>query len=180
MKPTALQYGLHISWWLDERRDLIKSTWAAGRYLSVLYRIFNDWHLALSAYNMGENRLKKLIQQHRTRDFWTLSEKKNFPKETKEYIPKFLAAALIAKNPKYYGFNITYSLKPYSYTYQFVPGGTDLIRIAQQLDISPLEIKELNPELKRSFVPKEVSSHRIRVPNDFRKKVALYFTENIR
>ncbi len=180
MKPTALQYGLHINWWLDERRDLIKSTWAAGRYLSALYGMFNSWHLALSAYNMGENRLKKLMQKHKTRNFWSLSEKKGFPKETKEYIPKFLAATLIAKNPKHYGFNITRSLKPYSYTYQFVPGGTDLIQIAQQLDISPLEIKKLNPELKRALIPKEISSHRIRVPNDFRRRVALYFTKNIR
>ncbi len=180
MKPTALQYGLKVNWWLDERRDLIKSTWAAGRYLNTLYRMFGDWHLALSAYNMGENRLKKLIKRHGTRNFWVLSQKKGFPLETREYVPKFLAAALIAKNPTHYGFNITRKLKPYSYTYQFVPGGTDLFRIAQQLEISPLEMKELNPELKRAFVPKEIASHRIRVPKDFRKKVALYFSENVR
>lgn len=180
MKPTALQYGLKINWWLDERRDLIKSTWAAGHYLTKLYGMFGDWHLALSAYNMGENRLKRLIKRHGTRNFWVLSEKDGFPSETREYVPKFLAAALIAKNPTHYGFRITEKLKPYSYTYQFVPGGTDLFRIAQKLKISPLEMKELNPELKRSFVPKEVSSHRIRVPKDFRKKVALYFSENIR
>ena len=142
MKPTALQYGLKVNWWLDERRDLIKSTWAAGKYLRNLHVMFNDWNLALSAYNMGENRLKRLIKKHKTRNFWVLSEKKDFPKETKDYVPKFLAAALIAKNPDYYGFKLKRILKPYSYTYQFVPGGTDLLYISKQLKISEEHMKE--------------------------------------
>ena len=112
--------------------------------------------------------------------FWVLSERSDFPKETRNYVPKFLAAALIAKNPKYYGFEIKRSLKPYSYTYQFVPGGTDLLKISNQLQIPPEFMKELNPELKRALVPKEISSHRIRVPKDFRKKVAMYFSKDIR
>jgi membrane-bound lytic murein transglycosylase D len=178
MEPTAKQYGLRVNWWLDERRDLIKSTWAASRYLSQLYKMFGDWHLALSAYNMGENRLKRLIRRHGTRNFWVLSEKPGFPKETKDYVPKFLAAALIAKNPKHYGFNITEKLKPFSYTYQFVPGGTDLSRISKLLKITPEELEALNPELKRSLVPKTVASHRIRVPKSFKQRVAMYFKNN--
>lgn len=180
MKPTALQYGLKVNWWLDERRDLIKSTWAAGKYLRNLYSMFNDWNLALSAYNMGENRLKKLIKKHGTSDFWVLSQKDDFPKETRDYVPKFLAAALIAKNPSYYGFEIKRTLKPYSYTYQFVPGGTDLLKLASRLRISSEYMKELNPELKRALVPRGISSHRIRVPKNFRKKVAMYFANDIR
>ncbi len=180
MEPTARQYGLKINWWLDERRDLIKSSWAAGKYLRTLYSMFNDWPLALSAYNMGENRLKKLIKLHKTTDFWILSQKKDFPKETKDYVPKFLAAALIAKNPEHYGFHITKTLPPFSYTYQFVPGGTDLLHISNKLKISSKTMKELNPELKRAFIPEEVTSHRIRVPKDFRKKVAMYFSKEIR
>jgi len=180
MEPTALQYGLKVNWWLDERKDLIKSTWAASKYLRKLYMQFGDWNLALSGYNMGENRLRKLIARHKDRNFWTLSKKRGFPKETREYVPKFLAAALIAKNPQYYGFKIKNKLKPFSYTYQYVPGGTDLYRISKQLQIPSQRMEELNPELTRAFVPKEVKSHRIRVPKDFRKKVALYFSKNIR
>ena len=180
MEPTAKQYGLKVNWWLDERKDLIKSTWAASKYLRKLYQQFGDWNLALSAYNMGETRLSKLIKRHNDRNFWSLSLKKGFPSETRQYVPKFLAAALIAKNPQYYGFQIKNHLKPFSYTYQYVPGGTDLYKISKQLEISTEELKNLNPELTRSFVPKEVKSHRIRVPKNFREKVALYFSKNIR
>ena len=180
MEPTALQYGLKVNWWLDERKDLIKSTWAASKYLRKLYMQFGDWNLALSGYNMGENRLRKLIARHGDRNFWTLSKKRGFPKETREYVPKFLAAALIAKNPHFYGFQIKEKLKPYSYTYQYVPGGTDLYQISKQLQIPTERMQNLNPELTRAIVPKEVKSHRIRVPKNFRKKVALYFSKNIR
>lgn len=180
MEPTALQYGLKVNWWLDERKDLIKSTWAASKYLRKLYKQFDDWNLALSAYNMGETRLSRLIKRHKDRNFWSLSLKTGFPSETRQYVPKFLAAALIAKNPQYYGFQIKEHLKPFSYTYQYVPGGTDLYRISKQLQIPAEEMKKLNPELTRSFVPKEVRSHRIRVPKNFREKVALYFSKNIR
>lgn len=178
--PTAKHYGLKINWWLDERRDLTKSTWAAGLYLQKLYNQFEDWYLALSAYNMGETRLTRLIRQHKTRDFWVLSKKRNFPKETKDYVPKFLAAALIAKNPAFYGFELNNSIQPLSYTYQFVPGGTDLYQIARQLKISKSEMKDLNPELLRAYIPENITSHRIRVPKDFRTKVALYFSKSIR
>ena len=141
---------------------------------------FGDWNLALSGYNMGENRLHKLIRRHKDRNFWSLSLKKGFPEETRQYVPKFLAAALIAKNPQYYGFHIKNRLKPFSYTYQYVPGGTDLYHISKQLNIPSQTMQELNPELTRYLVPKEVKSHRIRVPKDFRKKLALYFSKNIR
>ena len=112
--------------------------------------------------------------------FWILSKKKGFPEETRDYVPKFLAAALIVKNPVYYGFKKPKKYKPYSYTYQYVPGGTDLKSIANKLKISTKRMKELNPELKQYFVPKNIKSHRIRVPKNFKAKVALYFSKNIR
>jgi membrane-bound lytic murein transglycosylase D len=177
IKPTAESYGLEINWWLDERHDLIKSTWAAAQYLDRLYKLFDDWYLALSAYNMGETRLRKLIRRHGTRDFWKLSLKKGFPKETRDYVPKFLATALILKNPAYYGFQDPINVKRLAYSYQFVPGGTDLYELSKRFDISTDLLKELNPELKRYYVPKTVRSHRIRVPRDFRTKVALYLSK---
>ena len=175
--PTAKSYGLEINWWLDERHDLIKSTWAAAQYLERLYGQFDDWYLALSAYNMGETRLRRLIRRHGTRDFWKLSQKRGFPKETRDYVPKFLAAALIVKNPSYYGFQDPVNVKRLAYSYQFVPGGTDLYELSRRFDISADVLKELNPELKRYYVPKTVRSHRIRVPKDFRTKVALYLSK---
>jgi len=177
IRPTAKYYGLKMNWWLDERHDLIKSTWAAAQYLEQLYILFGDWYLALSAYNMGETRLKRLIKRHGTRNFWRLSKKRGFPKETREYVPKFLAASLIVKNPRYYGFQDPINVKRLSYSYQFVPGGTDLYEISRRFNISTALLKELNPELKRYYVPKTVRSHRIRVPKDFRTKVALYLSK---
>lgn len=178
MGPTALSFGLKINWWLDERHDLVKSTWAAGRYLKKLYGMFGNWYLSLSAYNMGETRLKGLIKRHKTKDFWTLSKKKGFPTETREYVPKFLAASLIVKNPLYYGFTPPTSTQKKPYSYQFVPGGTDLFELSRKFDVSAEDLKKLNPELKRYYIPKTVSSHRIRVPNDFRQKVSLYLSKN--
>lgn len=180
IQPTAEAYDLKINWWLDERHDLIKSTWAAARYLKKLYYRFDDWYLALAAYNMGETRLARLIKKHKTRDFWKLSKLKGFPKESREYVPKFLAAALIVKNPTYYGFKTPHVSPMQAYTYQYVPGGTDLYQVAKKLDITPKKFKELNPELKRFFIPDGVSSHRIRVPKGFKRRVALYLSTQIR
>lgn len=172
MAPTAKQYQLNISWWIDERRDLVKSTWAASQYLKNLYGMFGDWYLALSAYNMGENRLKRLIKRHGDANFWTLSKKRGFPEETREYVPKFLAATLIAKNPHAYGFKSPSKPKIEPYTYHYVPGGTDLVRIAQTLKISKEMLKKLNPELNFAYIPDDIKAHRIRVPKDFGQRVS--------
>ncbi len=177
IKPTALFYGLEINWWLDERHDLIKSTWAAAQYLDRLYDIFGDWYLALSGYNMGETRLRKLIKRHKTKNFWKLSRLKGFPKETRDYVPKYLAATIILKNPSFYGFKNPINVRRTKYSYQFVPGGTDLYDLSRKFDISSELLKELNPELKRYVVPKGIRSHRIRVPENFRSKVSLYLSK---
>ena len=177
IKPTAKSYGLEINWWLDERYDLIKSTWAAARYLEQLYELFDDWYLALSAYNMGETRLRKLIRKYKTKNFWKLSRHRDFPRETRDYVPKFIATALVVKNPRYYGFQNPINVKKLAYSYQFVPGGTDLYELSRRFNISTNLLKELNPELKKHYVPKTVRSYRIRVPKDFRTKVALYLSK---
>ena len=78
MKPTALRFHLIVNEWLDERRDFEKSTRAAGRYLKSLYQEFGNWLLSLSAYNMGETRLRQLIQKYKTKNFWALARKADF------------------------------------------------------------------------------------------------------
>ena len=172
--PTAKRYGLKKYWWLDERRDFVKSTKAASSYLSDLYRMFGSWYLAASAYNMGENRLRRLIRQHKTKNFWVLSQKRNFPKETRDYIPKLVAAVIIAKSPKLYGFRRTQPMKPYSYEYFNVPGGTDIHGLARYLGVPKKQLKRFNPELIVGLVPKFVRSHQIRIPKGRMKSVATY------
>lgn len=161
---TANRYGLKTNWWLDERRDITKSTVAAAQYLNDLYRMFDSWYLAAAAYNMGEGRVKKLVKRHQTRNYWMLSQKSDFPTETVNYIPKLMAALLIAKAPAMYGFSGLNPQMPHEYEYFTVPGGTDLENLAYYTGINLEEMRSLNPELVKGFVPQFVSSHRIRLP----------------
>src|SRR5690606_38018236 len=153
IESTANRYGLQTTWWLDERRDFAKSTTAATKYLGDLYKMFGSWYLTASAYNMGEGRLKRLIKKHKTNNYWVLAKKPDFPKETSDYIPKLIAAMLIAKAPRLYGIRITEPKAPYSFDYFHVPGGTDLITMAAAIGTSSSNLQGLNPELLKGFVP---------------------------
>lgn len=174
IKSTAKRYDLEVTWWLDERRDHQKSTVAAARYLGDLYKLFGSWYLTAAAYNMGEGRTGRLIKKYGTKNFWVLSQKRDFPKETREYIPKLLAAVLISKAPKLYGFTNIEPKDPYSFDYFHVPGGTDLMNLAKYLNIDHEKLNRLNPELLKSFVPSFIKSHRIRIPKGSSAKVSTY------
>lgn len=172
--PTANRYGLRTIWWLDERRDFSKSTTAAARYLGDLFRQFGSWYLTAAAYNMGEGRMQRLVSKYKTKNYWVLSRQADFPDETKQYIPKMLAAMLIAKAPRLYGFHELNPQEPYSFDFYSVPGGTDLVNLARYLGVSSAALAKLNPELVKGFIPSNVSSHRIRVPKGLTLKVAQY------
>lgn len=172
--PTANRYGLRTSWWLDERRDFNKSTVAAARYLGDLFRQFGSWYLTAAAYNMGEGRMLRLVTKYSTRNYWVLSKQTDFPEETRHYIPKMLAAMLIAKAPKLYGFHELNPQEPFSYEYFHVPGGTDLYNMAQFLGVSSGHLTRLNPELVRGFVPTHIPSHKIRIPKGSTARVSQF------
>jgi len=172
--PTARRYGLKTTWWLDERRDFTKSTSAASRYLADLFHQFGSWYLTAAAYNMGEGRMQKLVKRYHTHNFWILSKRADFPDETRQYIPKLLAAMLIAKAPQLYGFHDLIFQQPYRYDYFNVPGGTDLYNLAHYLGVGAHELVRLNPELVKGFVPSFVRSHRIRVPKGLVPKVSQF------
>ncbi len=174
IETTANRYGLRTNWWLDERRDVNKSTTAASRYLGDLYKQFGSWYLTASAYNMGEGRMQKLIKRHGTRNYWILSSKDDFPAETRQYIPKLLAAMLIAKAPQLYGFR---GIKPHAaarYDFFHVPGGTDLHNLAHFVGIPTSNILKLNPELIKGFVPSTVQNHRIKIPKGSLSRVSAF------
>lgn len=177
IEATANRYGLRTTWWLDERKDFNKSTVAAAKYLGDLYRMFDSWYLTAAAYNMGENRMKRLVQKHGSRNFWALARKPDFPKETRDYIPKLLAAMLISKAPRLYGFYDVQRLAPYSYEYFPVPGGTDLTSLANSIGSTHEQLSLLNPELTKGIVPPFVRSHRIRIPQGMTGSMAKYFKE---
>ncbi|MCY4320971.1 MAG: lytic transglycosylase domain-containing protein [Bdellovibrionaceae bacterium] len=164
IKPTALEFGLKINSWIDERQDFERSTQAAASYLYKLYIEFEDWLLAMSAYNMGENRLRGLIKKHQTSNFWKLYKKADFPRETSLYVPKILAANHILKRPSQYGLKNFVVLTPYNYDIFYIPGGSNLKKISIETGISLKELKKLNPSLKKYKIPQYIASHPIRIP----------------
>ena len=164
IKPTGLEFGLKINTWIDERQDFQKSTLAATKYLYKLYEEFEDWLLAMSAYNMGEARLRKLIKKHETKNFWLLYKKPDFPRETALYVPKILAVSHIIKNPARYGWSEFQILTPHRYDVFFTPGGTNLKKMSSDTQISLAQLKTLNPDLKSHTIPKFIPHHQIRVP----------------
>jgi len=101
---TAKRYGLAIDWWRDERRDPVKSTEAAANYLSDLYEMFGSWNLAMAAYNAGEGKILKALKRSKSDDYWPLLDTSYIRNETKNYVPKFIAASAIASNPEEFGF----------------------------------------------------------------------------
>ena len=164
IKPTGLRFGLRINHWIDERQDFQKSTEAASKYLVYLYGEFADWLLSMSAYNMGEVRLRGLIQKYQTRNFWILYKKADFPRETALYVPKILAAVRLIKNPEVYGLSEFPILSPYQYDVFFTPGGVNLQKLSLGTKIPLKALKTLNPDLKSHIIPKSIAFHPIRVP----------------
>ncbi|MBI3544123.1 MAG: transglycosylase SLT domain-containing protein [Deltaproteobacteria bacterium] len=104
IRQTGQRYGLTVDYWLDERRDTRKSTLAAVAYLKELYQEFGSWELAAAGYNAGENKVRRAIAKYRSSDFWEIARHKFFKRETRDYVPKIIAAAIITKNPEQFGF----------------------------------------------------------------------------
>jgi len=167
IKSTGQRYGLKVNAFVDERRDPIKSTVAAARYLKALNSLFGSWHLALAAYNVGENRIKSQVMHHETRDLWELIRSGRLPNETKHYVPKFIAARIIAKHPERYGLDklpFEDALK-----FEMVPVGRpiSLRRLADNLGVDYAQIKLLNPMFKSDYVPVDNNEKvSVRVPAD--------------
>lgn len=104
IKGTGKRYGLTINYWLDERRDTKKATMAAIAYLRELYEEFGSWELAAAGYNAGEGKVRRAIRKYRSSDFWYIAKHRFFRHETRDYVPKIMAAAIITKNPELFGF----------------------------------------------------------------------------
>ncbi|MEN2995308.1 MAG: transglycosylase SLT domain-containing protein [Thermodesulfovibrio sp.] len=163
IESTAKRYGLIVDWWRDERKDPIKSTVAAANYLNDLYKMFGDWSLALAAYNAGEGRIYKALNKVAKNDYWVLLNTKYIPTETKNYVPKYIAAITIAKQPESFGFDIE-EHETISYDEVVIPSPTDLEVIANCAKVDLNVIKELNPELKRWSTPMNVKEYIVRIP----------------
>ncbi len=161
---TARRHGLVINWWIDERRDLEKSTRAAAKYLKDLYGLFDDWYLAAAAYNAGEGRLQKAIRRVESNCFWDISRHRYLKKETKNYVPRFLAALMIAEHPEKYGFADVHPDPPLLYETVTVPDATDLAVIAKGCGASLSLLRKLNPQLQRGCTPPNYPDYEVKIP----------------
>lgn len=168
IQATGRAYDLDVNSWVDERLDPEKSTRAAARHLRDLYKMFDgDWHLALSGYNCSPGRIKRELARAEKRlgrkaTFWDIYN--NIPRETRNYVPMFIATSLVASNPD--AFNLR-DVKPgpkYEYDLVPVPGMLELSTIAQMSGANVETIRALNPELRRSSTPPTRSNYFIRIP----------------
>jgi len=170
MPYTGRMYGLKIDEYVDERRDLVKSTKAAGRYLSYLHKKFGKWYLAAIAYNCGEGRLRNAIKRAGTDDLEVLlnAKKKYLPRESRRYIRKIIALALIGDDESYMIDNeCDYLLNrgnAYSLATVNVPAGESLNHVAKLISMPVSDLKKLNRHLKYDFVPPYGKEYAIYIP----------------
>jgi membrane-bound lytic murein transglycosylase D len=151
---TGKTFGLTHDLWVDERRDFIRATQAAAGYLGQLHRHLGDWHLAWASYNAGEGRIRRAMARTGARTFWELiGHPKIVAKETMHYVPKVIAAAMIAKDPQRYGFVNLPQLQPLTFDTLYVDDAVDLQVIARSSGISLDTLRELNPALLHDITP---------------------------
>lgn len=156
------QYGLHHTWWIDERQDPEKATRAAAQHLRDLYGLFGDWYLAMAAYNCGPGNVQKAIERTGYADFWELYKRKVLPRETKNYVPIIIALTLIAKDAAHY--SIQADPEAPVPTDVVKPGRPiDLRLVAETIDVDVETLRTLNPSLLRMATPDD-PSFELRLP----------------
>ncbi len=181
IRSTGLEYGLRIDGWVDERRDPFKATDAAARHLSDLQKEFNSWYLAAAAYNGGASRVSRglrRLNEDAVSDstFFVLAEKRWIHRETRDYVPKLIAATMVAKDPVRYGFDSIPALEPLVFDEITVADQTGLDVIASLADTTIGAIRELNPQYYRGATPpgEQVA---VRVPRGSGNRVAQEYAQ---
>lgn len=164
IRGTGKRYGLEITPFVDERRDPVFATQAAAEYFKGLYSVFGSWYLAMASYNVGENRVKREVMNHYTRDFWELARKKRLPTETINYVPKFIAAKLIGKNPEKYGFGDIDYLPPIEFDHITLTKAVNLRVMSEKLNINYEDFKALNPRFKGEVATVKGTDLILRIP----------------
>lgn len=169
IRTTGNRYGLEQDVWIEERQDAEKQTHAAAKYLRDLYNEFGDWYLAFAAYNSGEGTVRRAIARYGSKDFWVLTEpnKGAFRAETRDYVPKFIAAAIIGKNPEQFGFAHIQPDAPIVYETVVVDTHVDIDVIAKCVGVDTETIDLMNSELKLGTAP---PNYKVKLPLGTSKK----------
>jgi membrane-bound lytic murein transglycosylase D len=170
IRSTAKRCGLRVDYWVDERRDPEKSCEAAALHLRYLWEMFESWPLVLAAYNAGEKRVMDAILAGGTRDYWKL----RLPRQTREYVPRFMAGATIARNPEAHEFHIDYQ-PPLTYEIFEVDQATDLELIARCSGSTLSALKDLNPHLRRGCTPPGEDGYPVMIPPGTRESCEANF-----
>jgi len=160
IKGTGKRYGLKINNWYDERRDPELSTRAAAAYLRDLYTMFDDWYLAMASYNCGEGKVAKHVRKYGD-NYWALDR---LPKQTRGYVPAYIAGRMIVESPEIYGFWLPKPLKPQPTDVIYITQCIELKTLAEYAGIDLDAFRELNPALLRSTTPPGGDSTLIRLP----------------
>ncbi len=165
IRGTGKRYKLEINKMIDERRDPVKATQAAAEYFKDLYQIFNSWYLSMASYNVGEGRVLKAVRKYKTKDFWELAKHKTaLPRETDDYVPKYIAAKMIAKNPDKYGFDGIDYMPPIEFDVIEFKQPMNLRLLAEKMNVNYEDFKDLNPIYKGEIAPLTNGVLNLRIP----------------
>jgi peptidoglycan lytic transglycosylase D len=164
MYGTGKLYGLKRDRWVDDRQDPLKSTEAAAHHLKDLYQQFGDWFLAMAAYDSGSLTVQRAIERTGYANFWKLRELHALPGETENYVPIFLATALICKDPQAYGFSVEPD-PPLQPDHVKVPVPTDLRLVAELIGLPVEDLIRLNPSLLRWTTPADDHDFVLNLPH---------------
>ena len=175
MTYTAPEYGLTRNGYFDYRFDPEKSTRAYARLIKNYYHLFGDWYLAMAAYDWGPGNIQRVVQRTGYADFWELYRRNTMPAETRDYVPKILAAIIMAKNPERYGLDKLTPSPPVIYDTISTDYSIDLRLVADVTDVTVAEIVALNPSLLRLGTPGDTSFD-LHIPPGTRE----IFTERIK
>jgi membrane-bound lytic murein transglycosylase D len=153
IRSTGRMYDLEVSFWVDERRDPEKATEAALRYLSDLHEQFGSWYLAAAAYNGGPGRVSRGLARTGGGTFWDLADARLLRSETRNYVPKIIAAAIIGHDPERYGFHGLQPESPIAFEIVTVPDATSFDVLAEAAGTDEETIRDLNPQFPQRVTP---------------------------